>query len=208
MTSTYPVRYSVEHPPHFSRIGLLVRAVAFLALGMLGLSFGAVFFFSYLILPVVAASRLSGGRDPQAYLREDGPRVMGALRWLAALSAWAGLSAERLPGRSPDETVTIELEEAPHRAATPGSAIWRVITGIPSALVLAVLCWVGVFVWLWAALSILISERVGSGAFQYLVGLQRWSLRLLAYQASLVDEYPPFSFADPAPSLPAARVMS
>ena len=207
MTSTYPVRYSVEHPPHFSRIGLLVRAVAFLALGMLGLSFGAVFFFAYLILPVAAASRLSGGRDPQAYLREDGPRVMGALRWLAAHSAWAGLSAERLPGRSPDETVTIELEEAPHRAATSGSAIWRVITGIPSALVLAVLCWFGVFVWLWAALSILISERVGSGAFQYLVGLQRWSLRLLAYQASLVDEYPPFSFSDPAPSLPAARVM-
>ncbi len=62
---------------------------------------------------------------------------------------------------------------------------------------LAILCWIGVFVWLWAALSILLFERVGPDAFGYLVGLQRWSIRLLAYQASLVDEYPPFSFTEP-----------
>jgi hypothetical protein len=207
MTSTYPVHYSVEHPPHFSRVGLLVRSVAFLALGVVGLSFGAVFGFAFLILPVIAACRLSGGRDPQVYLHEDGPRVLGALRWLGAISAWVSLTAERLPGRSPDEIVKLELEDAPRRAATPSSAIWRVITGIPSALVLAILCWVGMFVWLWAALSILVSERVGPGAFAYLVGLQRWSIRLLAYQASLVDEYPPFSFSDPAPLLPAARAI-
>lgn len=206
MTGTYPVHYSVEHPPHFSRVGLLGRFVAFMALGMLGLSFGAVFCFAFLILPVFAMARISGG-DRETYLREDGPRVLGALRWLAAISAWASLTAERLPGRAPDEIVKIELEDAPRRAATAGSAIWRVISGLPSALVLAVLGWIGVFVWLWAALSILLWERVGPGAFGYLVGLQRWSLRLLAYQASLVDEYPPFSFSDPAPSLPAARVM-
>jgi hypothetical protein len=207
MTSTYPVHYSVEHPPHFSRIGLLVRVVAFIALGALGLSFGALFSFAFLILPVIAACRVSGRRDPQAYWREDGPRVLGALRWLAAISAWAGLTAERLPGSSADEIVRLELEDAPHRAATPGSAIWRVITGIPSAIVLGLLCWIGVFVWAWAALSILLWERVGPGAFDYLVGLQRWSIRLLAYQASLVDEYPPFSLSEAASSLPTARAF-
>jgi len=208
MTATYPVHYSVEHPPRFSRINLLVRAVAFAALGVFGLSFGTVFLFAYLILPVIAASRLSGAADPEAYLRQDGPRVVAGLRWFAALSAWAGLTAERLPGRSPEETVRLELEAAPHRALTPSSAIWRVLTGIPSALVLAILGWLGMFVWVWAALSILFTERVGPHAFNYLVGLQRWSIRLLAYQASLVDEYPPFSFSDPAPALPAARVTS
>ncbi len=58
------------------------------------------------------------------------------------------------------------------------------------------------FVWAWAALSILLWERVGPGAFDYLVGLQRWSIRLLAYQASLVDEYPPFSLSEAARPLP------
>lgn len=208
MTSTYPVHYSVEHPAHFSRTGLLARAVAFLALGLVGLSFGAIFGFAFLVLPVIAASRISGG-DAQAYRREDGPRILAALRWLAAISAWAGLTAERLPGRSPDEIVKLELglEGGSLRPAASGSPIWRVITGIPSAFVLAFLGWVGMFVWLWAALSILVSERVGRGAFDYLVGLQRWSIRLLAYQASLVDEYPPFSLSEAAQPLPAARVV-
>lgn len=208
MSSTYPLRYSVEHPPRFTRINLLVRAVAFVALGMFGLSFGAVFLFAYLLLPVIATLRLSGTDDPGAYLRQDGPRVLAGLRWLAALSAWAGLTAERFPTGNPAETVTLELPATPHRTGARSAPIWRVLTGIPSALVLGLLVWLGTFVWLWAAVSILISERVGTGAFNYLVGLQRWSLRLLAYQASLVDEYPPFSFTDAAPALPVARAMS
>jgi hypothetical protein len=205
---TYPVHYSVEHPPRFSRINLLVRAAAFIALGVCGLSFGTLFLAAYLIFPVIAAIRLTSTGGPDAYLRQDGPRVVAALRWIAAVCAWTGLVAERLPSRSPTETVAIEVDETVHRMATPGSAILRVITGIPSALVLAILGWLGMFVWLWAALSILVHERVGPGAFQYLVGLQRWSIRLLAYQASLVDEYPPFSFSDAAPALPAARAAT
>jgi hypothetical protein len=100
--------------------------------------------------------------------------------------------------------VTLEIQRT--ALPTPSSALWRVVTGLPSALVLAILCWIGVVVWLWAALTVLFTERVGRGAFNYLVGLQRWSIRLLAYQASLVDEYPPFSFSDvPPASLPTAR---
>jgi hypothetical protein len=69
-----------------------------------------------------------------------------------------------------------------------------VLAGLPAALVVAVLGWIGVFVWLWAAVSVLVGEHVGRAAFGYLVGLQRYCLRLLVYQASLVDDYPPFSF--------------
>jgi hypothetical protein len=156
----------------------------------------------------VCAVILPAGADPSAYFRQYGPRVVAALRWLAAVCAWAGLVAERLPSRSPAETVTVEIEDTPHRVLSPSSAIWRVLAGIPSALVLAILGWLGMFVWLWAALSILFTERVGPGAFHYLVGLQRWSVRLLAYQAALVDEYPPFSFADAPPALPVARAAT
>lgn len=202
MTS-YPVHYSVTYPPQFTRFQLLLRLIAFCAIGMLGLSFGAVFAAAYVALPAYAASRASDGGGAH-YADRDGPRVLAVLRWLAALSAWAGLIAERPPMSSPDETVYLEIEGRP--IPTAGSALKRLVTGLPSAFVLAILCWFGVLVWLWAALGVLLAERVGERTFSYLVGLQRWSIRLLAYQASLVDEYPPFSFADVAPALPAARV--
>lgn len=201
----YPVHYHVERPQHFTRIQLLIRFVAFIALGILGLSFGSVFVFAFIALPVYAASRLASRGETNGYLNEDGPKVVRVLHWFAALSAWFGLISERLPGRKPEESVQLSVEDAAAGTPTTSSAIARVLTGIPSALVLAVLGFIGSFVWLWAALSILIANRVGPGAFNYLVGLQRWCIRLLAYQASLVDEYPPFSFSDSAPSLPRAR---
>lgn len=202
--TAYPVHYRIERPSELAPLQLLARIVAFCALGMLGISFGSVFAFAYLVLPVIAAARLTG-RDATAYVADDGPRITSALRWFAAVSAWAGLVSDRLPARRPDEILALEIEGAAH--PTPSSAMWRLISGLPSALVLCFLGWIGVFVWLWAALSILFTRRIGPGAFDYLVGLQRWSIRLLAYQASLVDEYPPFSFADPEPaSIPPARV--
>ena len=203
----HAVHYFASKPPKFTRLQLAVRVVAFCALGVLGLSFGMVFLFAYLALPVVAASRLAARGDPEAYIREDGQHVLTALRWFAALSAWAGLVAEHLPGHHPDESVTIEIE----RTAAPraAGAIWRVVTGLPSALALGLLGWLGIFVWMWAALSILLNQRIGTRSFHYLVGLQRWSIRLLAYQAALVDEYPPFSFEDTnSPTLPSARAVS
>jgi len=176
-------------------------------LGALGVSFGAAFALGFLALPVFAAVRLSSpGAAEHSYVAEDGPRVIAVLRWLAALSAWAGLIAEHVPRRTPEETLHIDIDATAH--PTPGSALLRLLTGLPSALVLAFLCWVGMVVWLWAALTILVTERVGPGAFHYLVGLQRWSIRLLAYQASLVDEYPPFSFSEPASTAPSVHAAT
>ena len=62
------------------------------------------------------------------------------------------------------------------------------------------LCFVGIFVYLFAVVNVLATQQVPRGAFDYLVGLQRWGLRLLAFQAGLVDAYPPFSFTE-RPSL-------
>jgi hypothetical protein len=204
MSPTYPVHYSIERPTRFTRIQLLIRILVFCVLGIIGVSFGLAFMVGYMALPVFAAARLtSRGDKPHAYIETDGPHVIALLRWFAAISAWAGLIAEELPRRAPEETVRIDVEADAH--PTPGSALIRLITGLPSAFVLALLGWLGVFVWLWAALSVLFRERVGAGTFNYLVGLQRWSIRLLAYQASLVDEYPPFSFEDKPLELPTAR---
>ena len=200
----YPVHYHVARPARFTRLQLAVRIVAFCALGVLGISFGALFLFLYLALPAFAATRL-GARDAASYLDADRPRVVRALSWVALISAWTGLVIDRLPDGPSHSPIELELEGTSH--PTAGSALARVITGLPSAIVLAILGCIGSLVWLWAALSVLFTEHVGEHAHAYLVGLQRWSIRLLAYQASLVDEYPPFSFTDdvPAPAASAAH---
>ena len=200
----YPVHYLVARPARFTRLQLLLRLLAFCLLGTVGLSFGAVFAVAYVALPAFAAARIAA-EGGAAYVERDGRRVLAALRWLAAVSAWAGLITEEPPISSPEEAVTLEIDGRPLH--TPSSALWRLVTGLPSAFALAVLGWLGVLVWMWAALTVLFKERVGDRASAYLVGLQRWSIRLLAYQASLVDEYPPFSLAETAPELPAARAL-
>lgn len=199
---SHPVHYHVERPLRFDRLQLLIRLVAFCALGVLGLSFGTIMLFGIIGLPALAAIRLTS-RPPSEYLSHDGPRITAGLRWFAVISAWTGLTADRVDGS--EDTIVLDLPCTATRL-TPQSAILRAFTGLPSALVLAVLGFIGVFVWVWAALSILFTRRVGATAHEYLVGLQRWSIRLLAYQASLVDEYPPFSFDD-SPALPTAKVM-
>jgi hypothetical protein len=166
-----------------------------------------VFAFLFMILPAYAASRLATRDvDPAVYASDDGPRVVKFLRWFAAISAWTGLVAEHLPKNAPEETIRLDVTGPAN--LSPTAALLRVFTGIPSAIVLAILCWFGVLVWMWAAITILIGERVGPHAFRYLVGLQRWSIRLLVYQASLVDEYPPFSFSDSPTALPTARATA
>jgi hypothetical protein len=193
--NAYPVRFEVELAARFTRVQLLVRLAAVLVLGGLGISLGTVFWGAYLLLPVYAASRIATRGSAAEYARQDGPSVMRALHWLAAVGAWAGLVVEALPAHGPGETVRVTLEPTPTRSS-PVSALLRIVTGLMSALVLGLLGFIGLFVWIWAAISILFHESVGAGAFAYLSGLSRWGVRLLAHQACLVDQYPPFSFRD------------
>jgi hypothetical protein len=204
--NVYPVRYHVDRPARFERLHLLIRLLAFVVLGMLGLSLGLLFWAAYVGLAIFAAARLSGPRGPVTYLEEDGPRVLRGLTWFAAVFAWMGLVTDRLPDRSPQEVVRIDIERS--GSPTAASALWRLLIGLPSALILCLLGLIGWFVWVWAALSVLLNERVGDGASAYLTGLQRWTVRLLAYQASLVEAYPPFSFEESPPhELPAGPVV-
>jgi Domain of unknown function (DUF4389) len=199
----YPVHYAAERPARYTRLQLLIRLAASIALGILGLSLGLVFMVAYVALPAFAATRLSQ-RDGQAFLGQDGPKLVRALRWLAAVYAWFAFVTDALPERDPEEHVKVAVETMGQPSAS--AALWRLVVGLPSAFVLAILGCIGGLVWLWAALSVLCFERVGETAHAYLAGVQRWAIRLLAYQASLVDVYPPFSFDDAATTLPQATL--
>ena len=57
--------------------------------------------------------------------------------------------------------------------------------------------------WIVAAISILMNGTYPDWAANFIRGYLRWTARLMVYMASLVDEYPPFSFdADEQAALP------
>jgi len=192
---SYPVQVEVASPPGYDRVQLALRLVISLALGWIGISAGWIACALYLALPVIAAVVVST-RGPQAYVDGTAPRVWRIVTWLLAFSAYMMLLTDRFPAGEP---TGVEVAIRPDGHPTTGSALLRLITSIPSGVALAVLGFVSSVLFVVGAVMILIEQRVPHPILGFQRGALRWQARLLAYHASLVDEYPPFSLeADPA----------
>lgn len=189
MAGRYPVVVEVDSPVRFERAQLALRALLLvLASAVLG-GFGFLGLI-YLALPAVAATLVSqkGGRG---YLDEDGPAMTKALGVVVGILGYLLIVDERVPGIGGEGNVRLRIE----RSGTPttGSALLRLLLAVPSALVLALLGFVSMVVWVIAALMILVEETYASPLYDFQCGVLRWQARLLAYLASLVEEYPPFT---------------
>ena len=73
---------------------------------------------------------------------------------------------------------------------------------IPHLVVLMVLNFVASFVLLISWVVILITGKHPRGLWDFLLGLNRWSVRVNAYYYHMTDEYPPFTMDD-LPDYPA-----
>jgi hypothetical protein len=71
--------------------------------------------------------------------------------------------------------------------------LYKWFLAIPHFVVIWFLGIGAIFVGIWAFFAVLFTGRYPPGARDYLVGLQRWTLRVQAYAGFLRDEYPPFS---------------
>ncbi len=190
---TYPVQLDVTSPPRFDRIQLLLRLALAIALGWIGITAGWIMCLLFLTLPVVAAIAVST-RGARAYIDDLGPQLWRAIGWLLALSAYMLLLVDRFPlGESSDVHLELRLTGQP----TTGSAMLRLITSIPSGFVLGLLGIVSSVMFVVGAVTILVDNTVPASILAFLRGVLRWQARLVAYHASLVDEYPPFSFEEP-----------
>ncbi len=116
------------------------------------------------------------------------------MRWRARAIAYMALLRDEYPPFGDDReyptTFALEYPEQPRNRWTVG---FRIILAIPQLIVffLISIAWLVTVIIGWFA--ILFTGRYPDGLRRFGVGVQRWSLRLLAYLLLLRDEYPPFS---------------
>ncbi|MEO7731500.1 MAG: DUF4389 domain-containing protein [Kofleriaceae bacterium] len=190
MLPEFPVHLEVTSPARFDRIQLLLRIALGATLAWVGITAGWLASLLYCALPVIVALAVSslGG---ERFARELAPKLWRVLRWVIQLSAYMMLVIDRFP-TGEDDAVHIDLRFTGH--PTIGSALARLAMSIPSALVLVFLAVPSGLLWLIGAGLILLGGPMPAAILAFQRGVLRWQVRLLAYHASLVEDYPPFAF--------------
>lgn len=198
----YPVQLEVSSPPRFERIQLVIRLAIAVGLGWVGVKMGWIAGLLFIALPVIAAILVSS-RGPAFYLQTSTPKLWRALTWLLSLSAYMLLLTDDVPI---DESRLVRAEVHTTGQPTTRSALLRLVTSIPSAFVLCFVGFVASLLCLVAIVTVLVSRTVPPSILSFQAGYLRWQARLMAYHASLVEEYPPFTLHDRPTSAPASMV--
>jgi hypothetical protein len=164
------------------------------------------------------------GRYPRSLFEFN----VGVLRWTWRVTyyGYSALGTDRYPpftlGHTPDYPATLEVAY-PERLSRGLVLVKWWLLAIPQYMVLAVIWgggWaasgtrggvaaslglVGLLV-LFAAVALLFTGRYPKGMFDFVVGLNRWGFRVVAYVALMRDEYPPFRLdqgaTEPAAPMP------
>jgi hypothetical protein len=118
----------------------------------------------------------------------------------ARVGAYLALLRDEYPSTDEDQAVHIEI---PYPDARKDLNQWlplvKWLLAIPHYIVLFFLGIAAIFVVIIAWFAILFTGRYPKGLFGFVVGVMRWSLRVMAYAALLTtDEYPPFTLGEQA----------
>ncbi|MEX1253023.1 MAG: DUF4389 domain-containing protein [Dehalococcoidia bacterium] len=196
----YPATFDIQPPQQFDKMQILLRVVILIALSIFQVT-SFVFGGAYLAFPIIAAVMISQ-KGPEKYLAEAEQGPTRWLRFLLMFYSYMALATDKLSTEKPEDVVQFNVR--PTGKPSVGQALLRIILAIPHAIVLGIIGIVFFFVWLIAAVSILINGTSPDWAENFIRGYLRWNARVLAYMASLVDEYPPFSFENGGAGMPAS----
>jgi hypothetical protein len=208
---SYPLTYSVDYPE-----GELDRLTTFFRLFMLipiGIVLGAVSGGSYNLdwggannagTTLVAAGGLLffapllmilfRGKYPRWWF--DWNREL--LRFTQRVDVYGSLMTDKYPSTDDQQSVHLEIEYPNVETdLSRGMPLVKWLLAIPHYIILIFL-FIAAFVCVVIAwFAILFTGRYPRSLFDFVMGVQRWFLRVVAYAAILVtDKYPPFSLEE------------
>ena len=115
-------------------------------------------------------------------------------RFLMRVTAYGLLLRDEYPSTDEEQSVHLSFEYPDAQQLSRGLPLVKWFLAIPHYFVLCFL-WIGAIVCtIIAWFAILFTGRYPRALFDYVVGVNRWSMRVQAYAMLLItDEYPPFS---------------
>jgi uncharacterized protein DUF4389 len=207
MDGSYPLTYDVDYPDRdldrltsFFRIFTVIPiAIVLGAVDGAGGGWGAGRGFAEAGF-ITAGGLLFGGPLLMILFRGKYPRWWfewnrELLRFTHRVGAYFALQSDEYPSTDEQQYVHLEIEYPNvEEDLSRGMPLIKWFLAIPHYFVLAFLLIGAFFVLIYVWFAILFTGRYPRGAFDYLVGVARWWLRVAAYAFILTtDEYPPFS---------------
>jgi hypothetical protein len=195
----YPLQYSVDYPDRplnrlttFFRVFVVIPILIVLALLESGGYVHAGALGGMVVLPTLLMILFR-----QKYPRWWFDWNIELMRFSARVGVFLALMDDRYP--STDEQQSVHLE-FPYPDTRNELNRWlplvKWLLAIPHYVVLLVLYIASIFVVIAAWFAILFTGRFPRGMFDFLVGVGRWTNRVIAYAHVLVtDRYPPFRLA-------------
>ncbi len=183
----YPLLYDTEYPEELSRWLIFVKWILAIPhfIILLGLTMAAE-----LVTFVAFFAILFTKRFP----RELFDFVVNVYRWEENVTAYVSLLRDEYPpfswerGRYP---VTYEVEYPEELSRWLIFIKW--LLAIPHVIILFFLGIGAMLALMVAWFAILFTKKFPESLFRFVVGVNRWQLRVNAYSGLLRDEYPPFS---------------
>jgi hypothetical protein len=210
MNGTYPVHVEGALDPNLSRWMWLVK-------WLLAIPHYVVLLFlwlAFLVMSIVAFfAILFTGRYPQGIFDFN----VGVLRWSWRVSfyAYGALGTDRYPpftlAETPDYPAHLTVEYPEHLSRGLVLVKWWLLA-VPHYIIVGLFLsggaylgaqtdmgtasWtgpglIGILVF-FAAVALLFTGRYPHTIFDLVLGLNRWALRVAAYAALMIDDYPPF----------------
>jgi hypothetical protein len=181
------VRFDVERPASFSRVGVPLRMVILLMFFLPGaINWLASLFY----LPITTAVLVSQ-KGPERFFAEDQERMTVLVGWIVGIYSYFAYLTDSLSLDARAATA-ISFEVTQSGDPTPRSALRRIATSMPNVVVFGVFGILALAVWAVASVAILATGNYPRALYAYQRSINRWQARLFSYHTSLVDDYPPF----------------